>query len=132
MSRVLICGSRDFSDKRLLMTSMEAVEARGPITCVIEGGARGADRIGRAWARWKGLPVLTVEADWDFYKKGAGPIRNKWMLDLCKPDIVVAFPLTGPGTYDMMAQARAAGVEVLECSRSDPPSPAPQPTRSER
>jgi UDP-N-acetylmuramoylalanine-D-glutamate ligase len=37
------------------------------------------------------------------------------MLEREKPDLVVAFP-GGRGTADMVAKARAAGVEVLECA----------------
>ena len=35
------------------------------------------------------------------------------MLDW-KPDLVVVFPTGGPGGADMVLQARAAGVEVIE------------------
>jgi hypothetical protein len=116
--RVLICGGRDFADKRLMMGVMEAVEARGPIACVIHGGARGADSIGGAWAKWKGLPVFECAANWDFYgNRAAGPIRNQWMLDHGKPDLVVAFPTSkSVGTHDMTRRAREAGVEVYEAS----------------
>jgi hypothetical protein len=37
------------------------------------------------------------------------------MLEEGKPDLVVAFP-GGTGTANMVKQARAAGVEVLEVS----------------
>ncbi len=79
---------------------------------VIEGGARGADRLCRLWCREKGIHVATVEALWDFYDNGAGPIRNSAMLQL-KPDIVLAFP-GGNGTKDMVKKAKAAGLTVIE------------------
>ena len=37
---------------------------------------------------------------------------NQQMLDIGKPDLVLAFP-GGSGTADMVAKARAAGVGVL-------------------
>ncbi|MEM9912925.1 MAG: hypothetical protein AAF922_19365 [Pseudomonadota bacterium] len=45
--------------------------------------------------------------------RAAGPIRNKEMLDEGCPDLVVAFP-GGRGTANMVKQAQAAGVEVLD------------------
>jgi hypothetical protein len=126
--RVLICGGRDFADKRLVMTTMAQVEERGAITCVIEGGYRGADEIGKLWAEWKGLPVLEVKANWKHYGKRAGPVRNQWMLDLCRPDLVVAFP-GGSGTEDMILRADNAGIDVLRAAslrqKTDTLSPPP-------
>lgn len=111
--KVLICGGRDFDEvDRFVQGMLDFQKLHGPVTCVIEGGARGADRLARRWARSRGLPVLTVEADWDYYAKGAGPIRNGWMLKFGQPDMVVAFP-GGPGTANMIKQAEMAGVDVF-------------------
>jgi hypothetical protein len=52
-------------------------------------------------------------AQWDRYGEAAGPIRNAWMLEFGKPDLVVAFP-GGRGTADMISKARKAGIEVCE------------------
>lgn len=41
----------------------------------------------------------------------AGPIRNQHMLDIGKPDVVLAFP-GGRGTEDMIRRAEKAGVPV--------------------
>jgi hypothetical protein len=79
---------------------------------VIEGGALGADRLGRAWARTNGITVHTVEADWKRFGIAAGHIRNGVMLMLI-PDLVVAFH-GGRGTANMIKQAKAAGVKVFQ------------------
>ena len=88
---------------------------------VIEGGARGADRLARLWARARGIHVATVDALWDYYDNGAGPIRNQAMLQL-RPDVVVAFP-GGTGTADMVKRAKAAGIQVIEVTAPATPSP---------
>ena len=84
-----------------------------PITEIIEGEARGADRLSRDWAVENGIPVERFPADWELYGKRAGPIRNSRMLKEGKPEMVVAF--RGPesrGTQNMIDQAMKAGVEV--------------------
>ena len=54
--------------------------------------------------------------DWEKHGRAAGPIRNKLMLDEGRPDLVVAFP-GGRGTANMVKQASAASVEVIEVRR---------------
>jgi hypothetical protein len=80
---------------------------------IIYGGAYGADRLAREWAEEHCLGSECYPADWTKYGRAAGPIRNKQMLVEGKPDLVVAFP-GGPGTADMVRQARAAGIRVIE------------------
>ena len=116
MTRVLVCGGRDFSDRQLAYRALDNLHKAEGIGCVIEGHARGADRIAGYWARRKGIENRKFPADWDRDGKAAGPIRNQRMLDEGKPDLVVAFP-GGRGTADMVKRARAAGVPVMEVER---------------
>lgn len=80
---------------------------------LILGRAKGVDEFAEDWAVVHWVNYSVYPADWDKYGKGAGAIRNKQMLDEGKPDIVIAFP-GGPGTANMVKQARAAKVAVLE------------------
>lgn len=105
--RVLVCGGRDFDDPGLLFKTLE----NHHIEKLIEGGARGADRIARQYAYTMNIPKLTFEADWKKYGNSAGPIRNQQMIDEGKPDLVIAFP-GGRGTADMVKRAIKAGVPV--------------------
>lgn len=112
--RVIVCGGRDFSRRVLLFTTMDRLHAERGFTAFMQGGARGADAIARRWAKTHPeIARFVCEAEWTRYGKPAGAIRNSKMLTW-KPDLVVAFPTGGPGTADMMRQARAAGVEVIE------------------
>lgn len=112
--RVLICGGRDYADEARVHAVLGALHRgeRGPIEMLVNGGAPGADALGRQWAEAMRVPGMTVSADWSRYGRRAGPLRNARML-AAKPDLVVAFP-GGRGTANMISQARAAGVEVLE------------------
>lgn len=115
--KVLVCGGRDFNDAMTLGSWLGGIHKNnGPITLLIEGGARGADFMAKEFAKWMGIPVKTFEADWNRHGKRAGPLRNKQMLEEGKPDLVVAFE-GGKGTANMVEQAKAAGVKVLMATK---------------
>lgn len=111
--KVLVCGGRKFTDWGLLLSVMDEINSRTPITRVIHGGAMGADKMSGEWASKRRISCIIHHANWPRDGKAAGPIRNQAMLDLGKPDLVVAFP-GGRGTADMVRRAKAAGVAVRE------------------
>lgn len=119
--RVIVCGGRNFDDALTLGSWLGGIHKNnGPITLLIEGGARGADYMARKFAEWQGIPVKTFPADWDKHGRAAGPIRNKQMLDEGRPDLVVAFD-GGKGTANMVEQARRAGIRVLLATKITTP-----------
>ena len=111
MTVYLICGGRDFADYRLLKTVLND----RPVTAIGQGGAKGADRMAKAWATKRGIPVIQVDANWLYYGKSAGHLRNGWMLEFARVDAVVAFP-GGRGTASMVKTARALSIPVKETS----------------
>lgn len=109
--RVIICGSRHWTDRGAIKDRLEKLPSD---TVILEGGAAGADTLAREAALALGLAVLTVRADWKRHGLAAGPIRNQQMLDLgaCR---VIAFHedlSSSKGTRDMVGRARRAGLEV--------------------
>lgn len=111
--RVLVCGGRGFNDEELLCKKLDEYDLARGFTGLIHGGASGADRMAGHWAVTAGVPVTSYPAEWGKHGYGAGPKRNKQMLVDGKPDLVIAFP-GGRGTADMVRQAKAAGIEVVE------------------
>lgn len=109
--KIIACGGRDFDDVPAVWHALDTLHGREPVTELIEGGARGADRCARAWAASKKVPVRTFEADWDRLGKRAGHERNYAMLMVGRPELVVAFP-GGRGTANMVEQAQREGVPV--------------------
>ncbi|HEX8958937.1 MAG TPA: SLOG family protein [Solirubrobacterales bacterium] len=107
---VLFCGSREWSDRERIRADLQSLP-EGSV--VIEGGARGADRIARTEAQRLGLHVATVNALWDHYGRSAGYRRNEAMLRL-EPDFLYAYPLGGPGTAQMIRLAEAECIPVRE------------------
>lgn len=118
--RVLVCGSRDYDNAAAMNTILLFVNATRGITAIIQGEARGADLMAKAWAIKHNIRHIDFPADWKKYGKAAGPIRNKQMLDEGQPDLVLAFPKDGDlaatkGTKNMVYQAKEAGIEVVIC-----------------
>ncbi len=115
--RVLVCGGRDFSDTAWLYRVLDDLAKRETIDCIIEGDARGADRIAGYWAKKNRVDLKLFPADWAGNGKAAGPIRNQQMLDEGRPDLVIAFP-GGVGTRDMVTRAKTASVQVFQPTNS--------------
>lgn len=125
--RVIVCGSRTFSDVDL----METVLSRFPKyvydrfngskeLMIKQGGANGADKMARAWCNSVGVQCFTYNADWDQHGKAAGPIRNKIMLE-SGADMTLAF-FAGErtkGTAHMVTISRLANLEVHEYGLSN-------------
>lgn len=109
--RVLITGGRDFGDREMLWLALDRLNAKHGFTLLIHGDAKGADRLAGEWGSARSVPVDAHPADWKRHGRGAGPIRNRKMLEE-KPDLVIAFP-GGKGTADMVAVAKAAGLQVV-------------------
>jgi hypothetical protein len=123
--KVLICGGRDLNrhecwnwlERNLHDYLAEATGCYSlSISHIIQGGARGADEGAKDWAKSEGITCMEFCADWKTHGKAAGPIRNRKMLDEGRPDIVVALP-GGKGTANMINQAQARGVPVIEVDR---------------
>ena len=113
--RVLVCGSRDWTDYEMISAALTSCALSGSPITVVHGAARGADSLAGRWARNYGVTEEAHPADWTGRGRAAGPIRNKLMLDL-GADYVLAFKddfdmtMRRGGTENMVKIALAAGV----------------------
>ena len=113
MSRVLICGDRNWKDYESIDNFVKKLP-KG--TVIIQGMCRGADLMARRAGIKYGFTVEDYSADWSKYGDAAGPIRNKQMLDEGKPDRVYAFHSNiseSKGTKNMINQAKKRSIEVI-------------------
>ncbi len=110
--RALVCGGRDYCDRRTLYETLDRIDAVRGIGVLIAGGARGADQLAADWACAHKIPTLIYNADWELHGRSAGALRNAHMLKDGKPDFVIAFG-GGRGTANMVQRALSAGVEVI-------------------
>lgn len=112
--RVLVCGGRDFDDINLLNETLDKLHATKRIKLIIHGAARGADELAEWWAYQNHVLVMKFpvsKEEWARVGPSAGPRRNKKMILLGKPDLVVAFP-GGTGTADMVKQASKYSIHI--------------------
>lgn len=88
---VVICGCRDAEEvnlydayyKRMNKLFDVLLAKQKPHTLlVIEGGQRGVDFMAGRIAGQRGCGWACVPANWHKYGRGAGPLRNEWMLQL--------------------------------------------------
>jgi len=110
--KAIVCGGRSYSDSKYLEEVMDLCKGWWNLTCIITGGAKGADTLAHRWALKRGLATEVFHADWDTYGKPAGMIRNREMLTIGQPNVVIAFPGT-TGTENMITIARKAMVPVF-------------------
>ena len=114
--KVIVCGGRNYRNTAFLFRQLDKLHAERLFTAFMQGGACGADKLGKEWARTKpelGGKRFECRAEWHKYGKAAGSIRNARMMEW-KPDLVVGFPDPDSiGTWDMINKAKAAGVETL-------------------
>jgi hypothetical protein len=110
--KVLVCGGRDYSNEKALYRTLDELHAARNIGLLVVGGAGGADTIGELWAHARGVQPCVMAALWKFHGKAAGLIRNSAMEFWLQPDVVVHAP-GGPGTADMVAKAKRAGIELI-------------------
>ena len=119
--RVIIAGSRDFSDYELLKKSTIEIITKKTmlpdLTRIISGGARGADTLGERFANEMGLEISRFIPDWDGLGKRAGYVRNAEMAKFAVEDdnygMLIAFwDGQSRGTKHMIDLAKRYGLEV--------------------
>jgi len=125
MSRVLICGGRNFTDADYIQTALENLLFNGPTIpselFIIEGAGPGTlrkpscDELVYRWRMSHNIPGerYPVDHKLDGPWPAAGPRRNIRMLANGMPDRGIAFP-GGKGTAHMTKIMRQYGIPVLE------------------
>jgi hypothetical protein len=107
---IVVTGSRYWTDKG----KIRQVLLEEQPNLVIEGGAKGADKLALEVCREEYIRVININAEWNKYGYSAGPIRNSHMLDY-GPDLVLAFHediSKSKGTKNCVEQAQKRGIPV--------------------
>lgn len=111
-----ITGGRDWSHVTELRDWLDKFHAKFPITKLIHGGARGADKICGQWALDNNIEVVEMKADWNKHGRAAGPLRNRDMLAYAREiggSTLLAFPCVGSkGTFDMINICEKSGFKI--------------------
>jgi hypothetical protein len=120
VTRILITGSRNWSDRQAVWDALDLAAAEYGIDTltVVHGGCpTGADDAATRWAFQRGVTLDVFLARWQTEgRRAAGPLRNRRMVE-AGADLCLAFPLgESRGTRGCMALATAAGIPVKECT----------------
>jgi predicted Rossmann fold nucleotide-binding protein DprA/Smf involved in DNA uptake len=101
--RAAIIGSRNFDDVDFLEKVLSPYAES--ISEVVSGGAKGADSLGFSWANSKGIPTNIFLPEWDKYGRGAGPVRNRLIIE--NSDVVFAF-------WDGKSKGTKSAIEIAK------------------
>lgn len=113
--RVIVCGSRGFCDEKLCFETLDEVLKGLTDIEIVSGHARGADMLGEAYGNEHGFKVRIFKADWKMYGRGAGPVRNRQMLEYALEEeaVVIGFwDGSSKGTKNMLDIAEKSGARV--------------------
>lgn len=109
--RLLLTSSREHKDRAFIKKHLTPLWR--PRMILVHGACRGGDMIAdEIWKSWGGLtePHPVKKIHWDYYGLGAGPERNRFMVNL-GADECVAFPIgRSKGTRGCYDLAREAGI----------------------
>jgi len=100
---IAIVGSRTFNNYELMNKILSNYLPN--IDAIVSGGARGADLLGERFANENGISTIIFKPDWKKYKKSAGFIRNRLIVE--NADIIIAF-------WDGISRGTAHTIELAK------------------
>lgn len=116
MIRLAIVGSRHHNDyEKFCKHVHNYIEKIGKPQLIISGGASGIDTMAKRFATENNYEFIEYIADWTKYGKSAGPKRNQLIVN--DATHMLAFPLDGPGTKDVLKKMNFAKKKFLLWTR---------------
>ena len=106
MFRLLVSGSRDWSDVEVIATELQFVAKKYKNVVLVSGHAIGADRIAELIAVDLGWVVEIHEPDWTLHGKSAGFKRNTTMLETDVQAVLACHKDNSKGTADTIKKAK--------------------------
>lgn len=133
--RLIIAGGRHLDDVAMIRRALTRIHATCPVTVLIHGGNGALGITAEDWARGMRLHVVRYPANWRELGKRAEAVRNAFMLEDSRPDMLLALP-GGTDTADLVAHAIRARVPVYDAEarrigadQSSPPDELSDPER---
>ena len=117
MTKILVCGSREFSDKETEIAELNKLIAtyNGDVE-IVSGHAKGADMFAEEYAIEHDIPLKSFIPDWKQYGRSAGIIRNREMIEYISDsdNCVIAFwDGKSKGTKYTIDTAKKKGLTVI-------------------
>lgn len=107
--KVIIAGGRTITDYTLVLSALG--ESEFTPTEIVSGMAPGVDTLAIQYALENNLPLKEFHANWNKYKRAAGPIRNKQMAEYADA-LVAIWDGESRGTKNMIEEATLRGLKV--------------------
>lgn len=137
--RLLVASGRHLDDVALIRKALGLIHRQTPLGVLIHGGHAFSGVALEDWARERDIHILRYPANWRLHGKRAEGIRNAFMLQDSRPDLVLALP-GGADTCLLARCAAAQGLRVLDhqgrlfapghsprITGGDDPEPDPEP-----
>jgi len=106
MFRLLVTGSRDWSDVEVITAELQFVAKKYNNVVLVSGHAIGADRIAEEIAVGLGWVVEIHEPDWKLHGQSAGFKRNTTMLETEVQAVLAFHKNNSKGTADTIRKAK--------------------------
>lgn len=118
MRRIIIAGSRDYSNYDVIRSAMSTFDLLGEYKPenieIVSGGCRGVDKLAEKFAKEFGYKFTEFPADWSLGKR-AGYLRNKQMAEYAAKGngMLVAFwDMKSRGTKLMIELAKKYKLQI--------------------
>ena len=113
MPNLIIAGGRNWQPFKGVESIVDRIVREHGITCILNGGATGADEWASRYAESHNIDCIVFKAAWHDLGAYAGPSRNRDMALACDPltDGIVLFK-GGKGTASMKREALRAGLPI--------------------
>ena len=125
--KVAVIGSRSFQNYSMIKEKLDILNSIRKITCIVSGGADGADKLGERYADENGIKKIIHEAKWDDvthpdarvkvndygkkYDANAGFRRNRDIVN--DADVILAFQINrSPGTQNSIDYEKKIGKPI--------------------
>ena len=114
MNRVIIAGSRVINNYDLIKSAI--IESGFKIDEIVCGRARGVDLLGERYGLENNIPVINFIAEWDFYGRSAGYIRNERMAKYVGKGgfLILIWDGISKGSGHMRDLAKKYGLTIFE------------------
>ena len=118
MVSLAIVGSRNLFDNDFLKDQIKKALKKwkldlSDIECIVSGNATGVDSMAEDFAIENEILFKKFEAQWDYYGKAAGPIRNRAIMECVTHVLALPSSIYSPGTKSAIKMARKYKREVI-------------------
>lgn len=108
--RTGIIGSRGFEDYPYLAECLDSHPV--PITTIVSGGAKGADKLAERYAKERGIPVETFLPEYDKYGKSA-PLKRNIQIVEASEQLIAFWDGKSRGTAFTIKEAKKRDIAVF-------------------